>query len=297
MDRTMESSILITGATGGLGKALAVECASRGWNLFLTDLKEETLKTLATSLQGTYGVQVCYTACDLTDAPALQGLFARIQQDGFYFWGLINVAGIDYEGTFLNLSERQIRTILHLNIEVTLSMIHDLFPYRDPLLPFRIINVASLAAFYPMPFKATYAATKRFLLDFSLALREEVRDQGATVTILCPAGMPTTPETIEAIDSQGWAGFITTQNIGSVAAGTLDAAMKGQAVFIPGALNQALYALSRLIPTSLLVHLIGRRWKKAQCQRNLERRPLLRRLTPQPNALVIGNRSQSTPVG
>jgi uncharacterized protein len=297
MDRTTESGILITGATGGLGKAFAVECASRGWDLYLTDVKEEALKTLSTSLQATYGVQVDYTACDLMDTPARLAMFTRMQEDGFRFWGLINVAGIDYEGSFLNLSERQIRTILRLNIEVTLDMIHTVFAYRDPLLPFRIINVASLAAFYPMPFKATYAATKRFLLDFSLALREEVREQGATVTILCPAGMPTTPETVEAIDAQGWAGFATTQNIGSVAAETLDAAMKGKAVLIPGALNQVIYVLSSLIPSSLLVSLIGSRWKKAQCQRALERRPLLRRFAPQPDALVIGNRSQSTPVG
>jgi uncharacterized protein len=292
---TTQSRILITGSTGGLGKAFAVECASRGWDLFLTDVREDALNTLSASLQATYGVSVVHHACDLTDAPSRQALFKNIQANGVHFWGLINVAGIDYEGLFLNLSQPQISTILRLNVEVTLAMIHALFAYRDPCLPFRIINVASLAAFYPMPFKATYAATKRFLLDFSLALREEVRDRGATITVLCPAGMPTTPETVKAIEAQGFFGFATTQNIGSVAAGTLDAALNGQAVFIPGVLNRVLYILGALVPTPLIVHLIGSRWKKVHSQRDLESSPLFPRRSPQPDALVIGRGSQSTP--
>ena len=132
-------------------------------------------------------------ACDLTDPASRAALFERIRAEGLRFWALINVAGIDYEGPFYEQTRQQIRTIIRLNIEGTLEMTHALLEFRDPLTPFRIINVASLAAFYPMPVKATYAASKRFLLDFSLALREEVRELGATVTVLCPAGLPTTP--------------------------------------------------------------------------------------------------------
>ena len=95
---------------------------------------------------------------------------------------LIHVAGTDHEGAFLDQTRGQILSILRLNIEAVLDLTHALIERRDPLAVFRIINVASLAAFYPMPMKATYAASKRFLLDFSLALGEEVREMGATVT-------------------------------------------------------------------------------------------------------------------
>ena len=264
------SLVLISGASGGLGKALAVECASRGWDLYLTDLNEANLETLATCLRATYAVKVHYSACDLTDAAARSALFERFRTQNLHFWALLNVAGTDYEGYFLELSRQQIRTIIRLNVEATLEMTHNLVGLRDPLVPFRIVNVASLAAFYPMPVKATYAASKRFLLDFSRALNEELRDQDVSVTVLCPAGMPTTPETIKAIDAQGWAGFVTTQSVGDVAASTVDAALKGRAVVIPGFVNQVLQAFSALLPASLLVHWIGSRWKKAHYERKVE---------------------------
>jgi len=90
---THASLVLISGATGGLGKALAVECANRGWDLYLTDLNEANLETLATSLRATYAVKVLYSPCDLTDAAARSALFERFQHQGLHFWALFNVAG------------------------------------------------------------------------------------------------------------------------------------------------------------------------------------------------------------
>ena len=260
----MTSWIMITGATGGLGKAFAVECASRGWNLFLSDLHPAPLQTLSESLVRTYGVQVQSLACDLADPAARTQLFDTLRQNGYRFWGLVNVAGLDYEGFFRERSREQLRAILRVNIEGTLEMTHAMLERRDPTHIFRIINVGSLAGFYPMPVKATYAASKRFLLDFSIAMREELRPLGVTVTILCPAGMPTTPGCIQGIEAQGLMGQLTTQDIGAVAAQTLDQALRGRAVVIPGALNQMLWLLGSLVPPRLLAKLIGMRWKEAQ---------------------------------
>ena len=263
------SFVMVTGAAGGLGKAFAVECASRGWDLFLTDLRSEPIETLAASLQATYGVKVIAQPCDLTDQAGRSALFDWIKTNRLRFWALVNVAGLDYEGLFYECSMAQIRTILRLNIEGALEMTHALLDYRDPYATFRIINVASLAAFFPMPVKATYSASKRFLLDFSLALREELRPLGATVTVLCPAGLPTTPECIRAIEAQGMMGQLTTLNTGSVAAATLDAAMCGNAVVIPGMLNRALQFLGGLIPPALIARLVAGRWLSAHQKRRL----------------------------
>ena len=261
---TSDSLVLITGATGGLGKAFAVECASRGWNVFLTDLCPEHLETLAAGLQRAYGISALHAACDLTDPPSRADLFQHIAASHLRFWALVNVAGTDFEGPFYEQSRQQIRTIIRLNIEGTLEMTHAILAWRDPLHTFRIINVASLAAFYPMPAKATYAASKRFLLDFSLALRDEVRDLGATVTVLCPAGLPTNPSCIRAIEAQGLMGQLTTQNIGSVADSTLNAALQGQAVCVPGRLNRWLRLAGSLAPIPLVVNLVSSRWKSAR---------------------------------
>jgi len=261
------SWVLVSGATGGLGKAFAVECASRGWAVYLTDLRQDLLDTLAGGLRRTYGVPVETTVCDLTDISSRQALFERFEREGQRFWALINVAGIDFEGPFYEQSRAQIRTIIRLNVEGTLEMTHALLARRDPLVPFRIINVASLAAFYPMPVKATYAASKRFLLDFSLALRSEVKELGATVTALCPAGLATNPDMIRAIHAQGVLGQLTTQDIGAVASETLDAALKGRAVVIPGWINRAIQFAGSLLPTMWVVSLVGSRWKTAQQKR------------------------------
>lgn len=264
----MNSWVLITGASGGLGKAFAVECASRGWNIFLTDLDLQKLQILAESLHSAYNVRVQTAVCDLSNADSRAKLFTKIRRANLKFWALINVAGLDYEGVFFERTRQQIRSILRVNIEATVEVTHAVLEYRDPLAAFRIINVASLAAFYPMPVKATYAASKRFLVDFSLALREELRPIGATVTVLCPAGLPTKPDTIEAINAQGWMGHITTQDIGKVAAQTIDHALKGDAVYIPGLVNRILHFLGGLLPPTLIARLVGNRWKMAHQKRS-----------------------------
>jgi short-subunit dehydrogenase len=263
------SLTMISGAAGGLGKAFAVECASRGWDLFLTDLSAEPLETLAAGLRASYAVRVTTLPCDLTDLASRNSLFEHIRANGLRFWALINVAGIDYEGLFYEQTSQRIRTMVRLNIEGTLEMTHALLGCRDPMQTFRVINVASLAAFSPMPVKATYAASKRFLLDFSLALREEIRGLGATVTVLCPAGLPTTQECIQAIDAQGWIGQVTTQDIGRVADQTLNAALNGEALVIPGLVNQIMQKLGALIPASVLASAVGRRWKAVHQKRGL----------------------------
>jgi short-subunit dehydrogenase len=263
----MKSLVFISGATGGLGKAFAVECASRGLDLYLTDLQADKLDLLANGLENTYGVEVRYRSCDLTEAAARSELFEAIRNEGLRFRMLINVAGLDYEGLFCEQRREHIRAIVRLNIEATLEVTHALLEHTDPAVPFRIINVSSLAAFYPMPVKATYAASKRFLLDFSLALRDEIRSRGATVTVLCPAGLPTTEHCIQAIQAQGLAGQLTTQDIGKVAAKTLDHALQGHAVYIPGFLNQALQFLGGMVPRAGLASLIGKRWRTANHKR------------------------------
>ncbi len=275
----MANLTFISGATGGLGKAFAVECARRGWDLVLTDLETHRLATLADSLKRTYDITVHTAPCDLTDPEARTALFAHLHTQGLRFTNVINVAGVDFEGMFEQCTREEIRTIIRLNIESTLDVTHALLEMAAVGNAFHIINVASLAAFYPMPVKATYAASKRFLLDFSLALHNELRDKGGSVTVLCPAGMPTNPGSRKGIEAQGMIGQLTTKDIGAVAAQTLDAALKGKTVVIPGAINQFLQFAGGLIPRQSLVGLIGSRWRAARKKREPETP------TPSPTAL------------
>lgn len=258
---------MITGAAGGLGKSFAVECASRGWDLFLTDMPGSALETLAARQRSGYGVRVGVEVCDLTDSAQRDQLVERIRLAGVRPNFLINVAGVDFEGMFCDQSTAHIQTIVRLNVEATLALTHAVLRWRDADAPLWIINVASLAAFYPMPVKATYAASKRFLLDFSLALRQELRDQNASVTVLCPAGMPTSAECIRAIEAQGWAGQLTTRDVGRVANETLNAALRGKAVVVPGAVNRLIQAIGSLMPPEWVASWIGRRWRGVREER------------------------------
>lgn len=260
--RKMKNYVMITGATGGLGSAFSAECARRGYNLVLTDLSPEG-EVFARRIADRYGVEVHYFACDFTSETARGELINRLKTEGYLFWGLINVAGLDFEGDYLGRSRSQILTVLNVNLVANMDMTHEVLLLRDPEQTFRLINTCSMAGFYPMPFKATYAASKRFLLDFSLALREEISDFG-TVTALAPGGMPTTPECMRAIFVQGFWGWATTLDARVVAEQALHAALKGKAICIPGAANQLLHVLSGLVPVGMKVHFVAERWRSTQ---------------------------------
>ena len=260
----MSFRVCITGAAGGLGKAFAKECASRGWDLFLTDLSEPKLALLASGLQRLYGVQALYAPCDLVDPEARERFWQRTADLGIRFDMLINVAGLDFEGALLDRSADEIDLIIRLNIEATVSMTRYMAHSQVEGKRLHIINVSSLAGFYPMPLKAVYAASKRFLLDFSRAMRQELRGENIRVMALCPAGMATKPDTIQSIDSQGWMGRITTVQTGSVAARTINRSLANRSLYIPGGVNQVLRSLSSLVPPDWVAWLIRRRWAKTR---------------------------------
>lgn len=258
----MKTVVYISGAAGGLGKCMAVECALRGWNLVLTDLSGERLDALARAIRSAYGVEVLSIPCDLSDTSSHTNLIGSLDTSGVRLSMAVNVAGVDYEGPFLSRSREEILSILNVNVVSTVDMMHALVSLRDPGETFRIVNVCSLAGMFPMPVKATYAATKRLLISMSLALREEFREIGATVTALCPAGMATNDLLLKSLDAQGLAGRLTTLQLGKIARRTVDRALEGRALYIPGALNRLLNAAGRLLPETLVARLIHRHWSK-----------------------------------
>ncbi len=260
----MKSYVCITGAAGGLGKAFALECASRGWNLYLTDINHEKLERLALGLTRLHDVKVIYDRCDLVEPELREEFWTHAQNLGIRFHMLINVAGVDFEGAFLSRSSKELETIIRLNVEATVMMTRRIMEFRDQKNRTNIINVSSLAGFFPMPLKAVYAATKRFLLDFSRAMHKELRHENIRVLALCPAGLATKEDTIESIQSQGFAGEITTMQTGKVAARTINRALAGHSVYIPGLVNQLLKVFGAIIPADWVAWLVMRRWTKTR---------------------------------
>lgn len=257
-------NVFITGASGGLGRAIAVECARRGYKLFLTDINQAGLDALKLGLERQYGADVAAIACDLTNSGAVDSLLGAIDAYGMRFDMLLNIAGIDFEGSFMSRPREEIIKIISLNNAAALRITHAVLERRREGRRFYAVFVSSLASMYPMPLKATYAASKRFLLDFAMALRQELRHNNAVVLALCPGGMATNNEVIAAMEAQGFWGRITTNGLETVAHKTIDHALKGHAVYVPGVFNHFLAVLSRIMPRTLAAGAIYWRWSRAQ---------------------------------
>jgi hypothetical protein len=157
-------------------------------------------------------------------------------------------------------------------ITANLDLTHGILDLRHPTQRFMLINIGSLAAFFPMPYKAVYSSTKRFLLNFTLALREEIKDFGDAL-ILCPAGLPTHSASIEKMQAQGFWGRVTMSDTSRIARRTIDLALKGRAVYIPGVLNQALAWLGMCLPPTILAHFLAKRWSSDRIISAAEKTP------------------------
>ena len=179
-------NVLITGAAGGLGRAMAVECGKRGYNLFLTDVNADGLRRVQTGLERQFGATVSAQACDLTDPASVDALLNVLDSHDIQFDMLLNIAGVDFEGGFLSRDREHVVKIVSLNDAGTLRITHAILERRREGKPFIAVFVSSLASMFPMPLKATYAASKRFLLDFATSLRQELREEHVNVLVLCP---------------------------------------------------------------------------------------------------------------
>ena len=266
----MPGFVMITGAAGGFGRALAAECASRGWNLFLTDCSTAKLEPLASELASRYSIVTRYFACDMTDPDERSSLWKYVKENTLQFHMLINVAGVEYEGPFEDRTLAQLRTMVRLHVEAVAENTRSILAFRVPECTLRVMNISSLAGFNPMPIKSVYSSTKRFIIQFTLALREEFPKNEVTFTVVAPDGMPTSERAIQGIKAQGLLGKLTAMRGEEVARWSIDQALAGKAVYIPGIINRAVRFLTGLLPETVMARLIGRRWKRAYQKRETE---------------------------
>lgn len=249
---------LITGASMGLGKALAEECARRGMDLFLVALPDSGLPGLAEELGREHGIEAEWLEGDLTEAVTLERLRSRIEAEALGIDLLINNAGIGTPGHFLDHSLEYHEATIELNALALVRLVRLFLPdlrHRNA----SILNVASLGAFFPMPTMPIYAATKSFVLHFSLALREELG--GAVgVSVLCPNAIRTTPDVNRYIDNLGPLARRACFTPECIARSALDGVARNRAVIVPGAVNRVIAFLSQVVPRALINRTIRHYW-------------------------------------
>lgn len=253
---------VITGASAGLGHAFARRCAERGDNLFLADLPGTGLPALAGALSLT-GIEARAFECDLSREEGCSVFLASILESRVPISLLVNNVGIGDNGLFDRLPYEAAKAAIDLNIGAAIALTHGLVPVLGKTPGSRIITVASLAAFYPMPFFAVYSSTKAFLLSWSLALRQELSALDIGVTVLTPGGMYTSQEIREKVKSQGLGGRLSTMEPGDVAAFALAAADRNKAIAIPGFFNKLLWFAGSHAPKTIVAASIHSRWERA----------------------------------
>ena len=242
---------LITGASAGLGADFARQCSARGERLVLVARRRDKLEALAKELGNARAVSV-----DLGQPGAAAALIADLAAHGEQVGTLINNAGFGLWGKFAALDGARQRAMIDLNCGTLVELCHAVLPGMIARGQGAILNLASTAAFQPGPGMATYFATKAFVLSFSEALHEEVRDKGVRVTALCPGPTKTEFGAIAGFKGNGGFDKISARSEDVVAMG-LKALDKGRAVAIPGLVNKAGAQAYRLLPRALLRRIAG----------------------------------------
>lgn len=244
-----DKTALITGASAGIGTALATEFAARGHDLVLVARRQEALDALANRLRHEYGVRAMVHAADLTKRGAPRKLFDALAGEPIEI--LVNNAGVLTGGYFDDMPESAIDNMLRLNVIALTGMCRQ---FIGPMLERgsgRILNLASIAAFQPVPSLAVYAATKAYVLSLSESLTVEAGGRGVTVTAVCPG--PTDTDMLSgAEDMASGIPDIAVLTPEKVAQDAYKACMAGDAIKVPGVAYALSMAGGRLLPKWLV---------------------------------------------
>jgi uncharacterized protein len=254
-----DSTALVTGASSGIGEALARGLAERGHGVTLVARREAKLRELASELGERHGVRADVVACDLSDAGARDGLAAEIERLGRQVEILVNNAGFGIYTPFVESErERELQQV-RLNCEAVIDLTARWLPAMVQRRRGTVIVTASTAAFQPIPSNASYAAAKAFALSFAEAVHVEVAGAGVTVTALCPGPVPSGfQEASGAQDFMASMPKLTFRTPEQVAAAGLQGAERGRRVVIPGAPNRIGATLGRVSPRPIVLKLMGR---------------------------------------
>lgn len=256
---------LVTGASAGIGRELARVFAGHGHDLVLVARSEDRLESLAAELRREHARDVRVLARDLLEPRAPETIFETLSGAGVDVDVLVNDAGVLELGGFDTTPLAALERMIELNTRVLTSLTRLFLPAMRARARGRILNVASAAAFQPLPALAVYAATKAFVLSLSEALSEELAGTGITVTAVCP-GLTTTDMTDKAKAANPNASVFPDflmADARDVARAAYRACEAGRVIEVPGLTNRVLTDWSRLQPrwvTRMVGGLVGRRF-------------------------------------
>ncbi len=255
---------LVTGASSGIGEAIAHELAGRGHSLALAARREDRLHQLAAELAERHGVSSEVVRADLGEPAGRDALVAHLEQAGKEVGVLVNNAGFGDAGNFADADRERLLAMIRLNCEALTDLQARYLPAMVERGSGAVINIASTASFQPIPGNAVYAATKAFVLSLSEATHGELGGTGVTLTAVCPGPVRTEfPDAAGIADAEQRTPDIVWMSAEAVAKAAVDGAEKGKRVVVPGLLNRAGALSGQHAPRALILPLAKRVWRQA----------------------------------
>lgn len=258
----MQKSVLITGATSGIGYELTHAFATEKYNLVLVARSKEKLETIKKELEKQYQISVEVIPKDLSVKDAPEEIYETLFANNKRIDILVNSAGFGDFGDFVDSNWNKQYSMIQLNI---VAVIHMTRLFLKPMVERgngKILNLASTAAFQPVPFQSIYAASKAFILSYSEALSKELKDSGVTVTALCPGATQTAFYDVASLQNSKAFKTLKVAQARDVASYGYRELMKGRPVVIHGFINRLLTFIIRFIPRNLTREISYRITKK-----------------------------------
>ncbi|WP_373493114.1 SDR family NAD(P)-dependent oxidoreductase [Aquiflexum sp.] len=244
----MKHFALITGASEGLGKSLAFECANKGMDILLVALPSTGLPELKIFLDQNFDVFVDYMEIDLTDDESCHYLIEYVKLKEYPISFLINNAGVGGNYQFGNEDFSVFNRMIQLNIKALTLITHGMVNILSNHPQSYILNVSSLIIHFEGPYKQVYGATKSFIFYFSKSLSIELKEKNIQVTVLCPGGINTNIKMSMINNRCNLLQLISVLYPEEVAAYTIEKTLKGKDVIIPGKIVNIYFIFSKLIP-------------------------------------------------
>lgn len=248
---------LITGAGAGIGRAMATECAARGMHVLAVSLPNSGLQELKQELEERYGTKVQMVETDLTREGACQDLYDYCIQEDIRVNILINNVGLGSTGAFESFSAAFYETQMKLNVLTTGLLTRLFVPELKKTPSPRVLNVGSMGGFFHIPYKVIYSATKAFVYSFSMALRAELRKDGISVSVLCPAAVDTNERVRAHNQTLSRTAKSSLMKPEDVAKYAVEKMLRGKAVIVPGFTNRVYLRLSNLVPYGIKMRIIS----------------------------------------
>jgi hypothetical protein len=251
-------TVVVTGASSGIGRELARCAAADGARLVLTARSTEALEHLARKLADAHGADSVVVPVDLAAENGPRRLAEALEEDGRPVDVLVNNAGFGLAGRFAEQDRDDVLGMIDLDVRALVELTHRLLPAMLARGEGAILNVASTAAFQPGPLMAVYYAAKAFVLSFSEALAEELDGTGLRVTTLCPGPVPTgfqqraRMETSRLMTARG----LTRLDAGTVARAGWNGVRRGERLVVPGTMNRLGAFGTRLLPRRLVTRMV-----------------------------------------